>query len=190
MRFTKNEILEYFKRQERSYRLSLLSTHWLRGVREFKPSAIEEANGFRIRIGSDWILFTDLAQMLQDDHSMIIITTDFMLNQLHALIRGPFELLKDYCEDFDELYKNEKSLFVRMKQTDWYEFTRIIRNAISHNFRYEFSKRDKDLLPITWNGISITERMDSEPMEYQFWHKPGYKLFLEMQSFAQGLPES
>ena len=49
-----------------------------------------------------WISYADLADLLGEDPSRLVITSDFVLNQLHALIRVPFELLGDYCEDYDK----------------------------------------------------------------------------------------
>jgi hypothetical protein len=46
MRFTKSDILEAFDREDRSYRLAILCTHWLRDTARFKPSAAQEAQGF------------------------------------------------------------------------------------------------------------------------------------------------
>ena len=47
-----------------------------------------------------WISYFDIADLLEEDATRLRTTTDFVLNQLHALIRGPFELLSDYCEDY------------------------------------------------------------------------------------------
>jgi hypothetical protein len=43
MRFTKAEILEAFAREDRSYRLGLLCTHWIRDVERYTPTASELA---------------------------------------------------------------------------------------------------------------------------------------------------
>lgn len=49
-----------------------------------------------------WVPYSDLAELLEKDPSRLVVTSDFVLNQLHALIRAPFELLHDYCEDYDK----------------------------------------------------------------------------------------
>ena len=187
MRFAKTEVLDWFDRQDRSYRLAILCTHWIRDTARYKPSAPEEARGFRMKVRDRWLSFADLADKLEQQSSRDAMSSDFILNQLHALIRAPFEILHDYCEDWDK--KIQRDLLKELKEAPWYIFTWHIRNAISHNFHFDFSGRYKQRIPITWNGITLTDDMEGQPMQYELWHKPGYELFLEMRAFAEALPE-
>jgi hypothetical protein len=188
MRFAKSEILDAFQRQDRSYRLAILASHWLQGGAQYQPSANNEARGLQMGVAGRWITYSDLADLLDDYPSRMAITTDFCLNQLHALIRSPFEHLSDYCEDFDQACPGQY-LVKALKGTDWYDFARVIRNTVSHNFRFQFSKGDMARLPITWKGISLTQALDGTALDYKsFWHGQGYVLFLEMRSFAEALP--
>jgi len=189
MRFTKFDVLEEFGRQDRSYRLAILSSHWLQGGKQYGPSASAEARSLQMEALGRWIAYSDLADLLERGDTRVAITTYFVLNQLHALIRAPFELLSDYCEDYDKA-ELSRHLVKELHRADWYEFARIIRNTVSHNFRFRFSKHDKTRLPITWRGISLTADLEGKAMTYEsFWHKSGYELFLEMRSFAEVLPE-
>jgi hypothetical protein len=188
MRFTKSHLLERLEQQERSYRLAILASHWLRGGSQYKPSAIEDARSLSMEAEGKWIPYADLADLLEHGIVTVGITSDFILNQLHALIRAPFELIRAYCKDYDRSVGSQQ-LTQELRHTDWYEFTRLIRNAISHSFWFEFKEYDKKLLPITWGGITLTADMDGTPMKYELWHKPGYTLFLTMQRFAAALPE-
>jgi len=189
MRFTKTDILEEFNRQDRSYRLAIISTHWLQGGSQYKPSAVDEARGLRMIALGRSIPYSDLAEMLENDSTRLVITSDFILNQLHALIRVPFELLHDYCEDYDKAAPGQH-LVNSLQKCPWYQFARFVRNAISHSFRYDFREADKRRLPITWRGITLTEDLNGKPITHEtFWHKPGYELFLEMRAFADALPE-
>ena len=47
--------------------------------------------------------FDDLADMLEQQSSRDTLSSDFLLNQLYALIRAPFEIVCDYCEDYDKV---------------------------------------------------------------------------------------
>ncbi len=47
-----------------------------------------------------------------------------------------------------------------MEDEPWYQFTRIIVNSCSHNFRYEFRKYDKKFLPTSYKDIEINEEME------------------------------
>ncbi|MDA9430229.1 hypothetical protein [Bradyrhizobium sp. CCBAU 51627] len=189
MRFTKSEILDEFARQDRSYRLAIISSHWLQGGAQYKPSAVEEARGLQMKVLDTWVSYSDLAMLLERDSSRFSITTDFVLNQLHALIRVPFELLSDYCEDFDRAGSGS-AMVKKLRDADWYEYARVIRNTVSHNFRFDFSRYKPEKFPITWRGISLTPDLDRKTITFEsFWHKSGYELFVAMRDFAEALPE-
>lgn len=185
MRFAKTEVLEWFDTQDRTYRLALLCTYWIRDTAHYRPNASEEARSLKMVVCGRHLSFADLADMLEQQPSRDALSSDFLLNQLHALIRAPFEILSDYCEDYDKLDPT-RLLLKEMKGTPWYEVARTIRNTISHNFLVSYKKAT----PLTWNGITISQEMDGKVIAYEsLWHKPGYELFLEMRKFAEAMPE-
>ncbi|MGP7985668.1 hypothetical protein [Rhodoblastus sp.] len=183
----KTEVLEWFDKQERSYRLALLCTYWIRDTAPYKPSVSEAARGFLMEVHGQWLSFADLAEMLEQQSSRDALSSDFILNQLHALIRAPFGILEDYCKAYDKAGLT-LCLWQKMQTTSWFQFTRIVRNAISHNFHFMY--RPADRLPIAWNGITLSREMEGQPITYELWHKKGYELFLEMKAFAEALPEA
>src|SRR5260370_40580366 len=152
MRFTKSDVLECFDREDRSYRLAIICSHWLQGGAQYEPSAAEEARSLQMGARGKWISFADVADMLEQQIPRTAITSDFVLNQLHALIRAPFELLSDYCEDYDKKAP-ARQLLTDLKNAAWYDVARLIRNAISHNYRFVFSDRDGRRMPLIWNRI-------------------------------------
>lgn len=189
MRFTKPEVLDEFERQDRSYRLAIISSHWLQGGAPYKPSAVEEAQGLHMKVLDTWVSYSDLAELLRQDTSRFSITTDFVLNQLHALIRVPFELLGDYCEDYDQAAPG-RTMMKEFLAADWYEYARAIRNTVSHNFRFDFSRYKPEQFPILWHGVSLTPDLHGKAITFgSFWHRSGYELFVAMRSFAKTLPE-
>jgi len=188
MRFTKLEILKAFEREDKSYRLGIMCTHWIRDVERYTPNAANLAPTLNMRAGDRWVSNNDLAALLSDPTQRELLSSDFLLTYLHTLIRAPFELLSDYCEDFDRVSSGQ-SLLKEMKSTPWYGVAYVVRNAVSHNFHIGLGKM-RDKLPLCWRTVTITEEMEGRPMTAAiFWHKPGYELFLEMRTFAEGLPE-
>lgn len=188
MRFTKQELLEMFRRQDIAYRLSILSSHWLHGGAQYKPSAIEDAHGLQMHVVDQWVSFSDIAAVLDNDVARFSAVSNFMSAQLHALIRAPFELLQDYCEDHDKGTAS-RSLTTRMRETDWYFFARIVRNAISHNFLFSFRASDRRRFPLTWRDIKIDESLEGKGVANVLGHKPALRLFLDMLAFAEALPD-
>lgn len=189
MRFNKSEILDYFDREDKNYRLAILCTHWIRDVAPFTPSVKAEAKSLSMTVAGRTIAFSDLAVDLEDRNRSEVISSQFLLNHLHSLIRLPFELLKEYCRDFDEETK-QSALTDSLRAMPWYHYTRLVRNAVSHNFRFVFRPGDKARLPVRWNGITIDGNNEGQVITYEtLWHRSGYELFLEMKEFADALPE-
>lgn len=188
VRFTKAEILKVFAREEQSYRLGILCTHWIRDVEQYVPNAASLARGLHMRTDARWVSGADLAALLEDPMKRDLLSSEFLLTYLHTLIRAPFELLSDYCEDFDRATPSGL-LLAQLKSAPWHDVAYIVRNAVSHNFHIEFGKL-RDKLPITWRSVTFIEDMEGQPMTAEiFWHRPGYELFLEMRAFAETLPE-
>ncbi|TWB62950.1 hypothetical protein FBZ94_103650 [Bradyrhizobium sacchari] len=142
-----------------------------------------------MKVLDTWVSYSDLARLIEQDTSWFSITADFVLNQLHALIRVPYELLDDYCEDYDRSSPGSR-MVKKLRDADWYEYARVIRNTVSHNFRFDFSRYKPEKFPITWRGISLTPDLDGKTITFEsFWHKSGYELFVVMRDFARDLPE-
>lgn len=96
---------------------------------------------------------------------------------LRAIIKEPFELIKDYCD--------KTGRAGQFKTESWYQFARIIRNCLSHNFRFEFNPYDKSLLPVTWKSRIITLVMDGLPLSLSFFgYVEAWELFIEFYDFA------
>ncbi|MBL1258742.1 hypothetical protein [Methylocystis sp. Sn-Cys] len=142
-----------------------------------------------MEVRDEWRSFADLADMLEQQSSRDALSSDFALNQLHALIRAPFGILEAYCKNYDKAH-TARCLWKEMQGAPWFHFARIIRNAISHNFRFYYVQKDKPLLPIVWNGITLSLEMEGQSVVYELWHKKGYELFFEMKAFAEALPEA
>lgn len=188
MRFSKTEIIQTLAREDRSYRLGIMCTHWIRDVERYSPSAANLAPTLNMLVDDRLVSNAALAVRLQNPNDRELLSSDFLLTYLHTLIRAPFELLSDYCEDFDQVAPGS-SLLSQLKAQSWYAVSYIVRNAVSHNFRIELGKM-RSKLPIRWRTVEITAQMDGQPMTAAiFWHKPGYELFLEMRAFAEALPE-
>jgi len=84
-----------------------------------------------MKVLDTWVSYSDVATLLEQDASRFSITTDLVLNQLHALVRVPFELLSDYYEDLDRAAGS--AMVEKLRHADWYEYARAIRNRVSHN---------------------------------------------------------
>ncbi|MDR6904070.1 hypothetical protein [Rhizobium miluonense] len=63
------------------------------------------------------------------------------------LVKEGFEVVKAFA--------TVSGISEELEKEDWYPFAYVVRNAISHNMLWEFQKKAKKMLPITWKGVTI-----------------------------------
>lgn len=116
--------------------------------------------------------------MMGKEKDRNIACKEFINMGLRILIKESFKLIKDYSDN-----TNQKQIF--QKQT-WFEFARIIRNCLSHNFKFQFNKHDKSLLPINWRSKTIDINMEDTYLELSFFgYVEAWELFDEMNLFVK-----
>lgn len=123
--------------------------------------------------------FHQVSNLLQAPNDRDVAVKEFAKMLLRVLIKESFELVKDYCD-----VSGQASSF---KSQSWYHYARMIRNCLSHNFRFQFNRYDKSLLPVSWRGKSITSAMDGSNLELSFFgYAEAWQLFGEMATLAEG----
>lgn len=75
------------------------------------------------------------------------------------MVKEAFRLTESYCRSTGQGSVLEKE--------SWHHFARILVNSMSHNFRFEFRKYDKILLPVSYKDVEITKSMDGKPPRFQ-----------------------
>jgi hypothetical protein len=88
MRFTKTEILAAFEREDKSYRLGMMCTHWIRDIERYTSNAADLAATLHMQAGDRWVSNNDLAALLADPTKRELLSSDFLLTYLHTLIRA------------------------------------------------------------------------------------------------------
>jgi hypothetical protein len=78
---------------------------------------------------------------------------EFYKSARRNLVKESFEVTTDFVE--------ANGLLSKLRLEPWYYFAYHVRNAITHDFRWEFTnKKTKALLPTTWNGKTIEVSME------------------------------
>jgi len=91
-----------------------------------------------------------------------------------------FEAIKRYCEEMDQVEK--------MRAEPWYQFTRIMRNSLTHTQRWNFNRYDLTRLPVTWRDKTVDASMDGHEPDFEFYDWwDGCELWEEMNEFARSL---
>jgi len=123
------------------------------------------------------VAFDQVAELLKKapDHGIVLGEFNKML--MRTTIIESFEHIKEYCQNTNQ--------YPLLKQQEWYEFARIIRNFLSHNCRFIINKYDRERLPIKWGNIEITEQMNSRGLEAgSFGNIETWELFRQLENFA------
>ena len=72
------------------------------------------------------------------------------------LLKETFRITQSYCQINDKI--------IILEEQSWYQFSRIVVNSISHNFRFEFRAKDKTLLPVSYRNQTIDSSMNGKPI--------------------------
>ena len=91
------------------------------------------------------------------------LLNEHMKSILRSFIKDIFEIVK--------FYANETNQFDELKNANWFEFTRVIRNCLAHDFRIRFKEREKKILPVKWRDKEITIDMDGQPLPVQIMNE-------------------
>lgn len=114
------------------------------------------------------------------DFNIARAAMEFAKMLLRNFTLDTFEAVRAYCEETDQLSE--------LRSQPWYEFTRMMRNSLTHTQRWHFRKYDKDRLPVKWRDKVIDISMEgTEPTFtfYDWWD--GCELWEEMNTFAKTL---
>jgi hypothetical protein len=104
---------------------------------------------------------------------------EFIKMSVRMLIKETFEFMVEYT--------NRTSQTEKLKEQNWYNFAKILRNALSHNMRIEFKyKSYEKLLPVSFNGKIIDKNMAGSELTFDLFGLDDYtKLFLVIYEFAE-----
>lgn len=69
-----------------------------------------------------------------------------------------YELLKNQCKKWGNNY------YELMREQIWFNYVRIIRNSLSHDYHIQYNKKDLKLLPIKFLKYELTEGMGGKPL--------------------------
>lgn len=171
----KQELLSQLENAKNNYILGLAALA-LFATEESYPLLEKSSASF----GSYSLPFVQVANLLRKQEDKEIAVKEFMKMLLRALVKEAFELIRDYC--------NASKQASSFTSQPCYQFARMIRSCLSHNFKFEFNKYDKGLLPVSWKSKTITAAMDGSYLELSFFgYVETWELFTEMHAFAKDI---
>jgi len=101
-----------------------------------------------------------------------------LIMHMCALIKDSFELTRHHCKVAGRLKE--------LQAEPWYNFCRLIRNCIAHNFLFVFTERDLATMPDSWRGLQITADFNGRPLPLEFFgYVHAWEMFTDIRSFAE-----
>ena len=172
---TKDELLSQLENAKNNYILGL-AARALFASEESYPILERSSCNF----GTYTFTFAQVAGLLRVPKDRDPALNEFIKMLIRALVKESFEIIKNYCDA-----SSQSSSFTGQP---WYQFARMMRNCLSHNFRFEFRKYDMSLLPVKWKDCNLTSAMDGTYLELStFGYGEAWELFTEMKSFAENI---
>ena len=96
--------------------------------------------------------FTPSLLLLKSKTKLIHSVDQLYLAMVRTAVTESLELTRDYCRKTTQT----KAL----KAQDWFNVFRLLRNALNHNFHFEFTPEDLKVLPATWRMVTVTAAHD------------------------------
>jgi hypothetical protein len=170
---TKSELISQLENAKNNYILGLASIS-LFGSPEAYPVLEKNHAAF----GTYTVEFAQVVSLLRITVDREIAIREFLTSQIRSLIKESFVLIKDNSDS-----TSQTALF---KAEPWYQFARLIRNCLSHNFKFKFNDHDNKLLSVSWMARTITSAMDGQHLKLDFFgYVESWELFREYQDFVQ-----
>lgn len=97
--------------------------------------------------GAGSTAFQPSKKLLENKPKLIHSADQLYLTLVSAAVTEALELTRNYCSG-----TNQSEV---LESQPWFHIFRIFRNALNHNFKIEFCKYDRTLLPLAWKNLSI-----------------------------------
>jgi hypothetical protein len=142
------------------------------------PEALGTLKDSHATFGGFSVQFDQVRELLSNQSTRDESVKAFLVMLMCTLIKDSFELTRHHAK--------KAGLFSLLRSQSWYQFCRIIRNCIAHNYIIEFNSTDLSILPITWHDRSITAAMNNQELPLSFFgYAQAWQLFTEIRTFAE-----
>ncbi|MBU4345524.1 MAG: hypothetical protein L6247_05680 [Desulfobacteraceae bacterium] len=148
---TKEKVLGYLQTIKNNYALTRAGILLL--TAEDAPEKFEEYYA-HISDNPEAQQFEYIRYVLNDYELLKHSTNELRKSVLRNCLKETFEMLKvELATD------EEKEILL---QAPWYKFLHMVRNSLSHDFKFRFRAYDKPKLPVSWSDLTITIEMNNE----------------------------
>ncbi len=175
--FKKSDLLETLNEIDDMLTLSLASITYFHRDKELKMLS----EHWMMHFGRVWNL-RYLADELRNPNKKAKRLNDFSWIVKKFLLREPYTIIDEYCRLNNQTAK--------LREQDWFQFAKIIRNFVTHNF-LDPGRYSKSIFPVRWKQYVINwdEIETSKIILHRFGIKMPMELFNEIKQFAEKLSD-
>lgn len=101
---------------------------------------------------------TEILALLNDREVSQIAFGQLYETVHRAAFKELFEVTKNYCEQTTQRQK--------LQRQSWFQFWRIIRNCLSHDFKFHFNDYDLTKLPVRWKTVTIDQTFEGKSLTH------------------------
>jgi hypothetical protein len=165
-------LVERLKTVQNNYVLGLASIALLTA-----ESSQAQLRSDKAVFGGFAVEFAQIADLMRVAGHRDDAVKSFLIMLMCSLVKDTFELVKHHSK--------KRRIADALKAQGWYQYARLVRNCIGHNFILEFKKEDLAAMPIRWRQSELTAAMNGQqlPLE-RFGYAEAWQLFLDMKQFA------
>jgi len=142
-----------------------------------KKMLIENLEKSTLKINDDEVILAELAKSIADGNQFNIIMRNYVNLALKNSITDYYESILKYCDKTEQshLFQNQ----------EWYRYSRLVRNGLSHSYEWDFSKT-KMPFPIKYKHIVINRDLHGTLLtENQMPLSIIWELLKEMENFVK-----
>lgn len=143
---------------------------------------MELINPSGTKIGDLTVVPKEFADALVDRHFKHYVVVQLVLMAIRDSCCRPYGLIESFCK--------KKDCLPLMKEAPWYNYARLVRNALSHDFHISFTKANiQD--DVEWNGVTIPKEADGKLLTFEYYgSKQWLELHKQMIDFLNKLPSN
>ena len=169
---TKKELEDYLNNKRIPLMLSLFLT------KIPKNSLLENLRKSNLKINDDTVDFSTLAKSLEEENQYELIIKHMINLAIKNAITDYYESILIYCKN-----TNQKSA---LQNQPWYNYSKLIRNGLSHNYQWDFSRQKQEIFPVKYKQITIDYDLDGTLLnENQMSLSTIWILIEEMENFVK-----
>lgn len=96
--------------------------------------------------------------LVHDEVALKIAAEQLYDTSYRAALNDLLALTKEYCHATGQLSE--------LKAQPWYPLWYLLRNCFAHDMKFNFNPAERDMLPVTWNGVTIDISMNRKALTH------------------------